>query len=918
MSLVGQDAYKNVIRELTTDDDAAPETFNPVFLDLLNNDVHLNNKISTISTTISSGAIQTPTIVMGSNKITIPEIPVAPKIDLTGMSYTNLLGKDGNCEDVSKWNSNVCTSALDDLDKVFDGNSIKCTSTTSGLFGVYKMKSAVPAIDYSKHYMFSAYVKGTAPTARLKVGEASIGAQTAISSLTWTRLCLKFTPAQISIASDFDIYGDASAIGNTLSVDGIMLNEISAADYALTDAQHMAKYPYVDSYGVLTNPYFENRRYNLVRNGNCEKGVGCWNATDTFQTLSIIESKFKLVTTVAGSGNYEKMVLKPNTNYYLTGTISGVTALFVQGVNNTEKTIIRNGSGVFNSGMYDYYFVGFYNPTIGTGTADSIMLTEGTISPTSYQSCDLQRFVVEGQFTQDDKIVIENGEINGYRQWKHPSPLYGKNYDWIFGEDNTGFKLVLFNKIGLGIPDWATHTLVKYDGKIIEPYSGGWSKADLSIINTVGLHITISDVDSGWAEGINPNADEGKAFMNGWKAVWYADGRYAYWCSVIDFKPAPIHISSSLVSGTGTSFTVTDASKFVVGDTIAMYHGTTGIVFNESPVTAISGNVITISFSTTTVTTATDYVIKKDVTNALNYCKSNVAPNYEGYRLHYKLANPEPITDTNVHVHGEIWDLVKGDNYVYVDSGIVLGEVANPRTYLEFTRINSPTIDFAGSRLKNKAEIIKSVYKNLIYDPLWGTYQDPLGYSIVGLGQASIQTTNFDPNATYTVDYQILKTLHAQSFGSLAMSYMQSILATLDNHSKELEQKQSRNSVLDTLIDESMYEEGKVYIMNRGVRHWSNMMNSTLVQIRIPYSKKLVVPRISINNLLIYTSSATGTWDVTPLLQSDCDVEFGVPTPAKTYFVLTTVIKAGTKADNALNYGVRVGFDWKADCKGRV
>jgi hypothetical protein len=62
----------------------------------------------------------------------------------------------------------------------------------------------------------------------------------------------------------------------------------------------------------------------------------------------------------------------------------------------------------------------------------------------------------------------------------------------------------------------------------------------------------------------------------------------------------------------------------------------------------------------------------------LNWCKSNIAPNYQGYKLHYKLSQPEPITDSNVHYHGDDLSITTGDNYIVMDSGMVLGEVANP------------------------------------------------------------------------------------------------------------------------------------------------------------------------------------------------------------------------------------------------
>jgi hypothetical protein len=86
--------------------------------------------------------------------------------------------------------------------------------------------------------------------------------------------------------------------------------------------------------------------------------------------------------------------------------------------------------------------------------------------------------------------------------------------------------------------------------------------------------------------------------------------------------------------------------------------------------------------------------------------------------MHYKLLNPEPITDSNVQIQGKFWSIVPDDNYINIDTGMILNEAANPilATTGESYYINCNYSNTSASYLKNKAEIVTSVYRNGIYD----------------------------------------------------------------------------------------------------------------------------------------------------------------------------------------------------------
>ncbi len=870
-----------------------------------------------IKNKIYNGSIQNTNLQLGCNRIQIPEISVSPKIEFTGFSYVNLLGRDGNFENANTLNwvyNNNATGSFDASNKAFGNYGFKLITGNLVNPTIYKAKSALN-LDNSKYYMFSAYIKNgnSSNGARLFVDGLNKVSPTVTDAINFNRVCVKLNPTEITTTTAFHLFMLSTVNSGQYSYfDGVMINEISAADYALSDTALLAKYPYVDSYACLTNPMFENRRHNLVRNGNCEEGLGYWIPTSS--TLSVENGQFKLVTTTTGNA-YQRIKVKPNTNYYLSGNKNGANAS-IRIFDSARMTVIFAGPGTFNTGYYTDITVIIRNDAAGTSYFNSIMLVEGNTATSEYKSCDLQRFVVEGQFTSDDTVTIENGLVSGLLNWKHPSPLYGKDFDWTLLDTPTGLKRIQI-PAPQDIYSVSNNSVrfIKYDGKILPQTGESATKPDIWANNAnVYILVSIANTDSGWTDIIAPNANEVKAYMNGWRA--YAgtaiDGYY-FWLSLVDgsFPPACYKTTTS-TTGTGmTTITVPDGTKFSVNDHI--YIGTGWC----PKITAINGNVLTISPSINC--TSGDVVVKGDnsvTKELLTWCKTNIAPGYEGYKLHYKLANPEPITDTNVHIEGEIWDLVKGDNYVTVDSGIVLGEVANPSNgnntysyyYINYFSSNPD------STLRYKNESILNVYKNNCFDNVW--ILDSL-YPY-GKQRAYTSLANFDTNATYTVDYQILKTLHSQAFGSLSLSYPQSIIATLEGHSKALEQKQAKNTMLDYIVDNSIYEEmRRLYVIGKAVPVANAGVE--IVCYARPYPKKCV-PVITVNftpNTNICYLDSTGVAHTIPL--PDLKVLFGGlnfdrPIP---FYILYTGSDT-TIRNNLLSYGGYGFIDITFDCRGRI
>ncbi len=211
---------------------------------------------------------QSITLSHGLNAVNAPRASLL-KPKFTGRTLVNLLGKDGNCEDVGKWlNVDGSSFALDPAIKMFGTNSIKVSSTVTGVFAVKTVSKYNVAA--GKYYLLGGWaknidcagangvkliaVKGSDGITGIKSGPSvSIG-----TSFVFTYA--KLSPADIGSETTIHAYlqGHSTVMGQNFNFDGLCLYEITQAEYdalaTMTDAQIAAKYPYVDSVQVVQNP----------------------------------------------------------------------------------------------------------------------------------------------------------------------------------------------------------------------------------------------------------------------------------------------------------------------------------------------------------------------------------------------------------------------------------------------------------------------------------------------------------------------------------------------------------------------------------------------------------------------------------------------------------------------------------------
>ncbi|MCX7817536.1 MAG: hypothetical protein N2317_08545 [Syntrophales bacterium] len=1037
----------------------------------------LDQSISSVNTKLDSGVKQKLQLTWGMNTIkNNGDAPIYPTISGIGRKIVNLLGKSGDCEDTSKWGGWQSTLALDTTNKVFGGNGIKITLTnTSGAMNI--QKQSIPCIDDSKYYMFSAYVKNGNAATGIRIGSSTGNTAMVSSATAFTRVVMKFTPAQmasITATTSFDV-SVFGASGQYAYVDGVMINEISPADYVLSDAELLAKYPYVESVQFLTNPYFEIRRNNLVRSGSAEEGLAAYTLGTGTPTLSVENGRIKIVSNGYGEA-YQIVPVQQNKDYYLSANISGAVNIFVYTA--PGGSWIRTGIGTFNSGSNKSVLILIANASAGTGYFDSVMLTEGTTAPAGnlirggngengvygwipsgsvgamfnngyfqitdldtgasqnlrqeitvkanttysfrfiskkgtanarfqltcwtsnngattpqvnplyivsdtsdtvttgtitttsdtaimvieikvgdtaadtgtayfkeitlvegaaipteyatprYKSCESRKFVLEGLFSEEDIFSIENGKLKGLRWWDHPAPLYGKDIDWQFETDGTGFKRIYsgvnrFPDMGLlSNGTYGIGILVKPDGKILPFVDTATADTGFLYKPSDHLFIRVPDSDSGWGESYTPTSDEVKSFMNGWVAVWGDSGRIVFWLSSVDKS-----IPSSAIKATISATTNTTTTQVASGGT-SFPNGRIVLAISSTGAVRSSG-IVSSTTATTVVTNAAMNVVSGDTlvladssgadTTLVTWCKNNLAPGYEGYRLHYKLANPEQLTDANYHIHGDIWELQKGDNYVVMDTGIVLGELANPifDGSAWWNIGNTSPGGYMAGVPKYMVETYNAVYANQQpldiskYNLTVGTVNTWVNTQMYGKERLIINNSKFDPNARYTVDYQILKTLNAMS-GTFSLEFGQGVIPSLESVGKVLEDKQKRDSALDTLVDLSLYEEIRSYPIT--ARAVPINGGGYYIRLNIPFMPKKTLPMATVK---INSINALDSGGVQIGITQASTVLFGV---YRNFITLVIRYDGGdTTIRNNINAnGMNANVDVILDCRGRV
>jgi len=164
------------------------------------------------------------------------------------IDYTNLFAQ-GDCEATTGWTPYHITLVTDADNKYEGTNCLKVTISATYTNGIGFI-NVLPLLNTSKYYLISGYVKNNDATTGIKLRASCTGDKGNVDSAynattSYVRIGVILQPSDFDGATDMKLtlYVDGVA-GQSAYFDAVMLNEISAADYAAGVDACLAKYPY--------------------------------------------------------------------------------------------------------------------------------------------------------------------------------------------------------------------------------------------------------------------------------------------------------------------------------------------------------------------------------------------------------------------------------------------------------------------------------------------------------------------------------------------------------------------------------------------------------------------------------------------------------------------------------------------------
>lgn len=638
----------------------------------------------------------------------------------------------------------------------------------------------------SKNYLAIADLKrGTSTSVALSLwnGTANVSG-TVVTADKFTAAILLIPASSLgTVTNNLQISIVGSEIAQFSHVDAVRLYEITGPElaslYKMTTEQIAVKYPYVDSIQPARNPYVIRYGENLLppfyeweHTGHTFIETSPYTATGELVSDSIGTDAYA-VTYLSVLANQDYTISNPaaSTGKIRVSVYDSYTRLQGMFINPGETKTIKTVSkavrmGVNLSGVTHYteeFDVSKWTWTTGNKAsfAYPIMTLGKVVKPLkTREDCmlalqtDLYSDPVTG--LNADEVFEKNGQYYKMTKWR--KIILDESLSYRSIASSSGYKIVGST---LSEPVSAFNSLVvtKHNGKVLTK-NGNMSESDNAYFRIADLsdfNVSIANADSGWGDSYTPTADEIKAYFMGWKMSVLAEPR------------------STVYNGTGTKVWIRSTR---MNDSISL----TGLV---------------------------DYTTILSNTLAGADSLGNV---YVSYQLIYQLATPtiEPITS-----EGQL-TFVEGDNLVEVGTGMIIRETVKPVYTSDVHKSYNINNYNLSAKLNSKVKKILSVYKNDVRD-YWDILRFNPESEVYGLELASLQASQYDPSAYYSVTYQVQDQFSPISINGTIGESEKSIIEQFIKDSSNISRKLSVMESINNEIELQQYADKNYLKKSSGI-----------------------------------------------------------------------------------------------------
>ncbi|SCW43861.1 hypothetical protein SAMN04487970_100741 [Paenibacillus tianmuensis] len=478
----------------------------------------------------------------GMQVVNVKQTSMLENVSIKGRTLVNLLGREGNFENIGKWNEGSVDLIIDASVRKFGNASGKIDNSTGTSEKVYH--NSQPLYLAGKYVLYGVWARTVAGTPQ---GELFLMVRNADGTIKWIdnrhrSFYINATPEWRFYYQVLDLTGssapyytariDVNTFGTANDViyyDGLVVYEISRDEFTafrenkLSYDQVVAKYPYVDDVKHVNSPYVIKYGENLLP--PFHEWILNLNAT------AIESYKLRLVTNTVDSYSTARVAVLPDRHYTLSGDPgSGNYEVYAcdSGYNFIKEfgqVLASNSSITFktpNTASYlDIRATNRNTASIAT-TFSQPMLNLGTAAKPFQPRNDDYLFFPNVQLASNvdgtvyDTLFQRDGKF--WKQARFKTMDLDGSLGWRLYQDGSGYRVV-----EISITDGLSNTekVIKYDGKII-PHVFPLTGTDQSILSRSSrvLRLTVSNSDSGWGDlykDLSQSTDEIRAYFFGYK-----------------------------------------------------------------------------------------------------------------------------------------------------------------------------------------------------------------------------------------------------------------------------------------------------------------------------------------------------------------------------------------------------------------